>query len=101
MESPHILQLSVSGSSAASRVLPAPAVLPATTSSTADGLTFLAINAKGGEGALECLDLGGAHGLLMEIIRFRLLLATHVFFCVLHELYLRLVFGFEHLVCNV
>ena len=56
------LLLSISGSSAASRVLPAPAVLPTATSSTADGLTFLAIDAKGGEGALECLDLGGAHG---------------------------------------
>ena len=41
----------------------------------------MAIDAKGGEGALECLDLGGAHGLLMEIIRFRLLLATHVHLC--------------------
>jgi hypothetical protein len=59
-------------------------------------LTFLAIDAKGGEGALECLDLGGAHGLLMEIIRFQLPLASHVLYiCVFHELYLRLVFGFE------
>ena len=72
------LQLSVPGSSAASRVIPAPVVLPTATSSTADGLTFLAIDAKGGEGALECLDLGGAHGLHMEIIRFRLPLATLV-----------------------
>ena len=60
---------------------------------------------KGGEGALECFDLGGAHGLLMEIIRllmdflwrsfvfgFRLPL---MFICILYELYLRLVFGFE------
>jgi hypothetical protein len=30
----------------------------------------LEIDAKGGEGALECLDLGGAHGFLMELIRF-------------------------------
>ena len=40
------------------------------------------------------LDLGGAHGLLMEIIRFRLPLAFRLpllFICVLHEL----VFGFE------
>jgi hypothetical protein len=44
-------------------------------------LTFLAIDAKGGEGALECLDLGGAHGHLMEIIRFRLPLATHAYLC--------------------
>ena len=38
----------------------------------------------------------GAHGLLMEIIRFQLPLASHVLYiCVFHELYLRLVFGFE------
>ena len=47
------------------------------------------------------LDLGGAHGLLMEIIRFRLPLLPLLFICVFHELYLRLVFGFEHLVCIV
>ena len=75
------LLLSVPGSSATSRVLPAPAVLPTTTSSTADGLTFLAIDAKWGEGALECLDLGGAHGLHMEIIHFRLPLATRAYLC--------------------
>ena len=65
---------------------------------------FLAIDAKGGEGALECLDQGGAHGLLMEIIRFRLPLATHAYlycFTYLCLIGLRLVFGFEHLVCNV
>jgi len=44
------LLLSISGSSAASRVLPALAVLPTATSSTADGLSFLAIDAKGGDG---------------------------------------------------
>ena len=42
---------------------------------------FLEIDAKGGEGALERLDLVGAHGLHMEIIRFRLLLATLVYLC--------------------
>ena len=75
------LLLGLSGSSAASRVLPALAILPTATSSTADGLTFLEIDAKGGEGALECLDIGGAQGLLMEIIRFRIPLATHVYLC--------------------
>jgi hypothetical protein len=45
----------------------------------------LEIDAKGGEGALECLDLGGAHGFLMELIRFLLPLATDILFCV--ELY--------------
>jgi hypothetical protein len=38
------------------------------------------IDAKGGEGALECFVLGGAHGFLMELIRFRLPLATHILF---------------------
>ena len=42
---------------------------------------FLAIDGKRGEGTLECLDLGGAHGLLMEIIRFRLPLATRAYLC--------------------
>ena len=44
--------------------------------------------------AFGVLDLGGAHGLLMEIIRFRLPLGFRLpllFICVLHEL----VFGFE------
>ena len=104
------LLLSISGSSAASRVLPAPAVLPTATSSTADGLTFLAIDAKGGEGALECLDLGEAHGLLMEIIRFWLPLATHDYLCwtIATHVYLYLAWTlFETcvwiwtLVCNV
>ena len=54
--------------------------MPSAQPSTADGLTFLEIDAKGGERALEFLDLGGAHGLLMEIIRFRLPLASHVLF---------------------
>jgi hypothetical protein len=43
-------------------------------------LIFLAIDAKGGEGASECFDLGGAHGFLMELIRFFLPLATHILF---------------------
>ena len=105
------LLLSVPGSSAASRVLPAPAILPTAASSTADGLTFLEIDAKGGEGALECLDLwelmdfswrSFAFGfrLLLMFICVELLLYIFMI-CVLHELGLRLVFGFEHLVCNV
>jgi hypothetical protein len=48
-------------------------------------MILLEIDAKGGEGALECLDLGGAHGFLMELIRFSLPFATHILFCV--ELY--------------
>jgi hypothetical protein len=48
-------------------------------------LIFLEIDAKGGEGALECFDLGGAYGFLMELIRFLLPLATNILICV--ELY--------------
>jgi len=72
---------------------------------------ILAIDAKGGEGALECSDLGElmdfswrsfafSFCLLLMFICVELL---HYIFmiCVLHELGLRLVFGFEHLVCNV
>jgi hypothetical protein len=66
--------------------------------STVDGLIFLEIDAKGGEGALECFDLGGAHGLLMELIRFWLPLATHILFVLnsitLHRFMLYILHGF-------
>jgi hypothetical protein len=61
-------------------------------------LIFLEIDAKGGEGALECFDLGGAHGFLMELIRFLLPLATHILFVLnsiaLHRFMLYILHGF-------